>query len=195
MQQIDELLASEADKAVAGEFETVDDVLGDEQIAAPVPIPPTPAAEVSAEAPQAPASGGAQAGGATAKDVAAELDQDLVAAAPAPETEPEAEPQAVSKAKQQKGDVKPAAPTDAQAAPEAGEEESEQAVEEQAETLPLPEPVIRTSSLLRFCTALNAPVRRLSPPSRRVVGYVALLTLFNGSAFTIMALLRSMLGH
>ncbi|MCC7407680.1 MAG: hypothetical protein IT442_06385 [Phycisphaeraceae bacterium] len=183
MQQIDELLASEADKAVAGEFETVDDVLGDEQVAAATPIPPAPTPD---EAPGSAEAGAGQtpAGGATAKDVAAELDQDLVSAAPASEQDTPAAEKRAGKT-----------PEAAAAAEGNAEPTSEAAVAEQEEMLPAGEPVIRRGALLQFCTAVNAPVRKLSPPSRRIVGYVALLTLFNGSAFTIMALLRSMFGH
>jgi hypothetical protein len=208
IEEIDNHLALEADKAIAGAFETVQEVVMGAEPKAAEPAATEPAVEAPAPAPAAAASApvveppaaaeapvpvaaavaapASASGGATAQDVARELDEQPVAppaaaasapaaaaAAPIPVPAPEPTPPAVA------AKAKPArAATAAAPAPVASDP-------------PAPAPAALGAridrSLRQFFAVLNRPLLGLSPGLRQTLGLVALLTVFNAACLLVYA--------
>jgi hypothetical protein len=176
IKQIDALIAQSADDAVAGDFETIDDVLktqGGAGSAKPAAAAghdehadaAAPAGEDDADAIEGDFSTPEQLiGGATATDVAAELDADA------------------------KGSGKRATRS-AAAAPAAAEPAQ---VQEQKAARAARRALLLAMFIARLrqtCAKLNGPMQRVSPETRNLVGLIGLLTLFNGSVVVIGKLL------
>lgn len=193
IRKLDELLAEEAQDAVAGDFETVDHVLGDAAQPAPPPAPapaPVPAAKAPQPAaipkpptpPAAPAQDDDDEGddfidgdfedpaeslgvtGGSAADVAAELDD-----------QPENRPAPVAAA---------AAPPEPVAAAE------ETSPRRSASRLPRLSPKLAERTLRHTCATLNRPLQHVSPGTRSTIGWVGLLTLGNGVVLLLFALVN-----
>jgi hypothetical protein len=175
IKQIDALIAQSADDAVAGDFETIDDVLKTQGGAGSAK--PAAAAAGHDEHADAAAAGGEDdadaiegdfstpeqlISGATATDVAAELDADA------------------------KGSGKRATRSAAPAAAEPAAVQEQKAARAARRALLLAMFIAR---LRQTCAKLNGPMQRVSPETRNLVGLIGLLTLFNGSVVVIGKLL------
>lgn len=216
--EVDDRLAADADSAIAGEFETVTDVLQDgggeplqEQVEAPdgaAPSDQTPRHEQPALHDEAELEGDF------------EPPEEVLADELQGPTEPEADPSTLGEPSGSDGTDQQADDTvhehagtaeaaalgaggfDADAATVAAELDAEPAArgatdgpESSSDTVG-PGRVSGTIRLLggdvleACCGSLNRPLSSLSPQSRQLVGYVGLLTLFNGAVLCIYALVR-----
>ena len=214
MDAIDDLLAEQADDAVAGEFETVNDVLAAAEGEA------GSTAEASAAEPSADQPAVERRGAGPPPQDEEELDFEgtfdtpdqviadsgeregpAVEAAPAQPVEQqeiEAEPvEGSSESVAQELDEQPeAVEVDASASDESAEPKSalEDSAEpaESVESGKKPAVVVLTTSLKRGGYVMNLPIARLSESKRQLVGYVALLTMFNGVMWFGFNLVKSM---
>lgn len=181
--ELDRILASSANDAVAGDFETLEDVVGDgmaqpSAVAASAPLIKTPSADdedrlhadfqapesVLTQQPGAPTAPPAAAFTAGAADVDRELKQDEAGQAV---TAPQVAHAAV--------------------APEFGVHRQPLLRRATAAVAAIVPRTARSA-----CEAINRPLHRLSPESRNLVGYVGLLTLFNASVLLIYKLLTTL---
>ena len=173
--QLDRELAEGADDAVSGDYETIEDVVASqgaapfEEAGALAGLPDTveaPTDEPSADE-EGDSVGAAVAGGfsADAQAVARELDE-------------QAQPVGVAAEPPERDGPTGAETSDAGATPGVGRGAVVAA------------PVM----LRRTCAAINRPLMRVSPQTRDLVGYVGLLTLFNGVVFVVAQLLRQWMG-
>lgn len=181
--QIDQALAKAADEAVAGEFETIDDVMGGQAPAA-ARASPTAAPALDVRGPSKGLDDESELAGdfASPDDLLGEKkDAALAAAAQAASAKPEAEPAIHMR-------LPTAAPE-----PEAAAE-GDASAKHFGLLWPIlgPLSVIAdglTPALFGLCRALNVPAQRLSPEMRSVVGYVALITIFNATCLIVYGLL------
>ncbi len=190
---IDEALAAQADEAVAGEFETVEDVLANaeqldaEELAAAEQSVHEP---VAASASQEPTSGA----GATADDVAKELDEQPEAApavaSDVAATEDAAQPQAAVVAARSShaapaGDAKSRGKRftiELRFDPQALLEKAKQAGRAAWPMLQRSGPYVH-----RACERINAPLSRLSKEWRDGIGWLAVMHLFIGLVWVLYA--------
>lgn len=197
-------MAEEADDAIAGDFDTVHDVLASEQAQAPAPAPiaaATPESapvsngfsatgadvgtELDAQSPKAVGAAAAAIGAATAVSAAA-------AAAPKPVTFAAPAPVA-------SGAAKPsvAAPTSGPAPATPAEPRGPgllTRLTQRVKSVRLPS--TNPLRLARWtCATINAPLNVLAPTTRNTIGYVGLLTLFNASVLLMGKGATSLMGH
>jgi hypothetical protein len=168
--QIDEMLAEQADDSVAGDFETVNDVLAAQATESQVHAtddaerPEDAVADEGDSAPHEavspqPVASGESEFNATAQDVARELDE-------RPESDATADPVAAGRVKGTVGRVGRLKPV----------------------------VVVSAKVLRRGCGLANRPIRRLSAGSQNMVGYVGLLLLFPGTVMCCYGVIRRLLG-
>lgn len=193
--QIDDLLAERADDAVAGDFETVNDVL-----AAWAAEPQAVAAEPGVDTAEVVAADGA----AEAElDVIGDLDrpEDVVVdegdrgpcQAEVDRSVASAEPEFNATAQDVARELDEQPEFDATADPVGASADSTQGT---ARWAPRPKPVVVASAgvVRHGCGLANRPIGRLSVGSRNMIGYAGLLLVFPGTIMCCYGVIRLLLG-
>lgn len=219
VEQIDQMLAENADDAIAGDFETAAEVIAAEGETAADAAPPPPSAdgkiviETNAKATRHDAS-------AAPADAAGQEEEDLAGAFESPEDSdkaeiehtklvpnttgetadesdaiPEGDTVAVesSQAQEPQAQAAPTAPAPAAAKQATPRSAKPAAPAEPAPPLP-PAAHRRPSIVKRLCTLINAPLANAQPWVRDGIGWVALITLFNGAVFLGMEISSNAMG-
>lgn len=215
VEQIDQMLAENADDAIAGDFETAAEVIAAEGETAADAAPPPPSAggkiviETNAKATRHDAS-------AAPADAAGQEEEDLAGAFESPEDSDKAEIEHTKLVPNTTGET--ADESDAIPEGDTVAVESTEAHEPQAQAAPAavkqaatprgvkhsapaepapPQPPAahrRPSIVKRLCALINAPLANAQPWVRDGIGWVALITLFNGAVFLGMEISSNAMG-
>lgn len=209
IEQIDQMLADEADDALAGEFATVDDILSSEADAEPASINANaaPIEQPSEDLPQDEfeAAYNAPSESADATKAAASLDEAVEAAfaqgtTSAADLEDEFESEFAHDMQSPEQVLSGAsaedvgAELDDQPEQHALAKEADEAAEQSRshhEARPAPSKlVVVEQSLRQFCALVNQPLQNRSAEMRQTVGWVGVISLFNGVCLLIYSLLH-----
>ena len=177
MEAIDELLAEQAEEAVAGDFETVNDVLAAEQ-AKKTEEPVLLDNESTPTASEIKEEESLEGAFVKPEDVMGEQDDggfDADAEAVAEELDEATNDAATDTADKATDETDPG--------------QADQIKRRRKLNL-----VIFSTALKHTCRTINRPISRLSPANRQLVGYIALLTVFNGAIFFGFGLIKKMFG-
>lgn|GEM_PF-6468600 len=202
IQDIDQMLAEEADQALAGDFETIHEVLAAEQLPE-APVTPDPEPVAMSPSPASPAAPPAQEAAeddeleGSFEEPDAVLQQAAMASTGRSELSEDARAVAQELDDQPENRVRAAA---AQSTPAATPSEDRETA------APAPslihrgfafvgrELVVLTELVRQLCVLISRPMASLTPQSRDMVGYVGLITLFWGGVALVAKLLFVMRG-